>query len=108
MSRFKRITDLFTDGAVLDLTAALGREGAPEPVWVNKPNSFEKEEARKDGQAARAASLIRLRDPNNPEVQAVRLTLDEASDDELRDMIVRQDTDKDFLLASDDIEADPE
>lgn len=65
-SKFKRVTDLFNVGVELVLEEH-GDEG-PVLVWVNKLNSFEQEEARKDGAVGRAQVIMRLEDPDSEEM----------------------------------------
>ena len=59
-------------------------------VWVNKLNSFEIEEARRDGVAARGRRSWNWTKEDNPESLALKLTMDRWTLDELREYRVGQ------------------
>jgi hypothetical protein len=103
MDRLKRITDLFVEGTALEL----GRDsvGAPVVVWVNKLNSFEDDECRKDGLAARSEKLMEL-DEHHPDVMNARSQLAKWDRDQLVEQAAQQKYDEDYLAALDDIESE--
>lgn len=105
-SRLRRVTDLFVQGAEL----VLGQEddGTAILVWINKPNSFEVEEARRDAAAARADRIMELRAPDNAELIALNDTLEGWSNEEIVDARVNQQADEHWFQAAQDIEADKE
>lgn len=104
MDRLRRVTDLFVEGTEL----YLGNDDSNEPVviWVNKLNSFEVEEARRDGVSARGLRLLELENESSPEHQAMRNQLGRWSDDELREARVDQMSDELYLGVVNDLEAD--
>ena len=83
-SGLKRLTDLFVEG-----TEAFLGEGPDGPVviWMNKLNSFEVEEAGRDGVVRRSERMAEL-GPDSAEVRGTRVQLDLLSDAELREAIV--------------------
>jgi len=103
LDRLSRITDLFLEGK--ELHFGDDDTGKPILVWVNKLNSFEDEEARRDGSAARSMRLLALND-ENPEIMSAREELAEFTRAELVEIIAAQSFDEDYLLAIDDVEAD--
>ena len=68
--RLRRITDLFEEGVVVPLGEDLD---GPILLWVNKLNSFQVEEARRDGVARRGMRLAELGKPDTPERAAIVL-----------------------------------
>ena len=105
ISKIKRVMDLFVEGAVCDLGEDMDTQ-TRVLVWVNKPNSFEEEEARKDGLVARAIRLQELSDPENPTIAALRETCRGSERPALIDQLVQSKYEDDFIAAMDDIEAD--
>lgn len=105
LDRLSRITDLFLEGKEMDF--GVDADGKPIVVWVNKLNSFEDEEARRDGSAARSLRMLNLND-ENPEVQEARQELSELTREELVQIIAAQNFDEDYLLAVDDVESNEE
>jgi hypothetical protein len=105
LDRLSRITDLFLEGKEMDF--GVDADGSPILVWVNKLNSFEEEEARRDGSAARSLRMLGLSD-DNAEVLEARSELAELSRTELVQIIAAQNFDEDYLLAVDDVESDDE
>jgi hypothetical protein len=106
MTRLSRITDLFLEGTELYLGDD-DNTGEPIVVWVNKLNSFEEEEARRDGSAARALRLLEL-DNDNLEVQQARKEMEAWDVDTLRRSVTLQGAEEDYVLAMDDVQADEE
>lgn len=104
LDRVKRLTDLFLEGTEVYLGD--DDEGAPVVVWVNKLNSFEDDECRRDGIAARAERQMELSRPENPEAQSSRMAATRLEDDEMVSRIVEQRFDEDYLAAMDDAEMD--
>lgn len=105
MDRLKRITDLFVEGKELNLGD--DETGTPVLVWVNKLNSFEDEEARNDGMAARTERMLSLTD-DHPDVKLVTGQMADLDQQKLAEVAARQSYDEDYLAAMDDIDADPE
>lgn len=105
IERLSRITDLFLEGK--ELHFGDDADGSPVVVWVNKLNSFEDEEARRDGAAARSLRVLGLSD-DNPEIKNAREELGEFGKDELIQIVAAQSFDEDYLLAIDDVESEPE
>jgi len=103
VDRLKRITDLFVEGDVLVLGD--DESGTPVVIWVNKLNSFEDEECRRDGLAARAERLLMLTE-NHPEIVNISIQMDKWSHDDLVEQAARQKYDEDYLLSLDDIESE--
>jgi len=101
VDRLKRITDLFVEGTELNLGD--DETGTPVLVWVNKLNSFEDEEARNDGLAARTEKVLSLGD-EHPEIKMVRMHMTTWSKDKLVDFSVQQKFDEDYLAAMDDVD----
>jgi hypothetical protein len=103
--RLRRVSDLFNEGTEL----YLGQDGDQKPVvlWINKLNSFEVEESRRDGAVRRGERLAELSKPDSPEFEGLRATVALWSDDELREQIVKGKDDELMLKALDDLETDP-
>ena len=102
LDRLSRITDLFQEGREM----VFGEDDTgPIIVWVNKLNSFEEEEARRDGAAARSLRVLALGD-DSPEVRAAQSELGELTRSELVEIIAAQGFEEDYLLAIDDVESD--
>ena len=106
MSRLKRVTDLFIEGKVV----ALGNEedGTPILVWVKKPNSFESEEARRDGLAARSGRVLELREEDDPERLNLAEQVKKWDTDELITMRLSQEADEMWMNAVNEIRSDKE
>jgi len=105
LDRLSRITDLFLEGKEMDF--GVDADGLPIVVWVGKLNSFEEEEARRDGSAARSLRMLALNE-DAPEVREAREELGELTRTELIQIIAAQNFDEDYLLAVDDVESDEE
>ena len=103
--RLRRVTDLFVEGVPLHL--GTDDEG-PVYMWINKPNSFQIEEARRDGQAQRGAKMVTLGDPQNPRRQAIMAELGTWTMEALVDALAKQRADDVYLDVLNDIETDPE
>lgn len=103
MDRVKRIMDLFVEGR--ECVLGVDDDNVDVLVWVNKPNSFEEEEARADGMAARSERMMQLANPEHPEVQNVRQQMRELSDDDLLDAYVGTYFEEDYLLGVDDVDS---
>lgn len=103
-TRLRRVTDLFIRGQEVEVAPGVA-------VWVNKPNSFERDEADKDGRTGRQRRLLPLREPQDPEDRSDELQLayaatESLSTDELVTGAVSQNRSREYLLALDDIRAD--
>lgn len=106
MSRLKRITDLFVEGTEMPL--GIDDTGSPVVVWVNKLNSFETEEARRDGAARRGLRMAELGEEDNPERRGVVAEMALWSHDSLAERVVAQRADEIYLEAAQDLQTDPE
>jgi hypothetical protein len=104
--RLRRVTDLFVEGTEV----YLGDDEAGQPVviWVNKLNSFEVEEARRDGQARRGLRMVELGKEDNPERAGIVAEMALWDDDQLAKNYVGQKADEIDLEAYNDHYADPE
>jgi hypothetical protein len=101
--RSRRIEDLFVEGE----ECLLGQdETGPVVVWVNKVNSFDAEEARKDGAVERGRRIAELSKPDNVELLGIQAQVNSWDLERLADNRVQQQSDKLSLAALDDIEAD--
>src|SRR3954466_15236125 len=103
--RLRRITDLFEEGEVVPL--GMDTTG-PILVWINKLNSFQVEEARRDGVARRGMRLSELGRPDPPDGAALDSEVENMPLDELRQAWVNQQAEEMYLAALDDIDAEPE
>lgn len=106
LERIKRITDLFVEGTEVKLGE--DEAGTPVVVWVNKVNSFELEESRRDGLAARAEKIMELKDPQSPERKILEVQADSLSRDDMITATANRKYDEDYLHAMNDVESDPE
>jgi hypothetical protein len=99
----KQISDLFAEGA----EAYLGDDNAGKPVviWVNKLNSFEREEAQRDGIVRRAERLAQL-GPDSPETQSIKIEMQFWDDERLRNELVEGESDEIYLEALNNLSID--
>lgn len=102
--RLKRITDLFIEGREVEL--GYDEQNEPVLIWVNKPNSFEEEESRRDGLAARTEHMLELKDDAHPDVANVLSQLSGWDKGKLIQARVNQKYDEDFMQALNDLESD--
>lgn len=74
LAKLRRVQELFETGAI----ATVAADDEVVPFWIAKPNSFERDEAHKDGRAARARRVLRYdRDEDEQTVvEAQMLELD--------------------------------
>jgi len=105
VDRLKRITDLFVEGRELNLGD--DETGTPVLVWINKLNSFEDEEARSDGMAARTERILSLTD-DHPDIKLIVSQMSGWDIDQLAEYSASQRRDEDYLAAMDDIDAEKE
>lgn len=80
MDQLRRITDLFIEGR--EVFVGQDADG-PVLYWVNKLNSFQVEETRADGLAARGLAVVALSKEDNPELVALKTLMGNWSLDEL-------------------------
>jgi hypothetical protein len=101
--RYARVTDLFVTGTELVLD-----DGGGEPVlmWIQKPNPFEREEARKHGRVASARMTLALEDPDSDEMAVFRARSARATDQQLRDAIVEMKFSAQFVAAQNELRDD--
>jgi hypothetical protein len=106
IDKLKRVMDLFEEGQELVLNPDAPEGEAPALLWVNKPNSFEVDEARNDGIAARSLRIQRLKSGDDPAIRAFDLEIEPLANDDLTQRIVQNHFDTDYVLAMDDVETD--
>lgn len=104
--RLRRITDLFVEGTEVNLGD--DPQGNPVLIWVNKLNSFEVEEARRDGAARRGLRLAALADESAVERQAIAAEVALWNDEQLQTAWVNQKVEEFYLDAINDIETEEE
>ncbi len=101
--RLRRVTDLFVEGEEVFL--GLDETGDPVVIWVNKLNSFEIEEARRDGIVQRGLKMRDLAEEDNPERQAFFAEVRLLSDEGLRHAWVNQRVEELYLDVVDEVES---
>lgn len=106
IARLKRVTDLFVEG--IEVYLGDDDSGNPVVVWVNKLNSFEIEDARRDGVARRGERMAELGKPDNPERAGMEAEMATWTDEGLQRAWVTQKVDEVYLDVLNDIETDPE
>lgn len=103
-SRYKRITDLFTVGEVVQADP-----DDPEALlYVQKLNNFEQDEARREAQVVRARTVLALRQEGSDEVNALSDAVGRMPLDRLIDGIVSSKYTKHVGEASNSLHGDPE
>lgn len=103
LQELQQVTDLFVEGKECVL--------ATDPLkmlWVNKLNPFEREEAQRDGQAARARVILSMKDLESPEYLIFSGSLTEMLPEDMRDALADSKANEFFLAAVDSIRSDPE
>lgn len=105
LADLKRVTDLFVEGTEVPFD-----EHADPPVlmWVNKMNSFQREECQRDGLAARSRMVIATKESGSVDYLRFEAALSELDDEGLRTSVVDQDNNSRFLDAMDELKADPD
>lgn len=103
-SRLRRVTDLFVEGTTVNL--GMDEDGNAVLVWVSKLNSFETEEARRDGVVERGRRISELAKPDNPEHLSVLTDIRDWEPDELAEHMLEFDADKHYLEVIDDLQSD--
>lgn len=106
IARLKRVTDLFVEGTEVFLGYDDDRKAVL--IWVNKLNSFEIEEARRDGVARRGERMSQLGKPDNPERAGLEAEMATWSETQLQKAWVAQKVDEVYLDVLNDIETSPE
>jgi hypothetical protein len=101
----KRVTDLFVEGVEIVFD-----DNPEEPMllWMAKLNSFELEECRRDGAAARSRYILALEDPETPEGLVFEARLREIPTSQLIEELVslrRQEFINEAIIEA---QADPE
>lgn len=86
--RLRRVTDLFVEGVELPMGAE--SDGTPVVIWINKLNSFEQEEVRRDAVAKRGMRIATLSNEDNPELIALQATIKDWSSEQLAQARVNQ------------------
>lgn len=106
LDRLRRVTDLFVEGTERYL--GMDGDGKPILIWVNKLNSFEVEEARRDGLARRGERILSLTKPDSPERLAVEATIAAWTDEQLRVARVEQLAEDIYLDVINELDGDEE
>lgn len=106
MDRLRRVTDLFVEGT----ERYLGTDDQSKPIliWVNKLNSFETEEARRDGLVRRGERILQLSVEGSPERQSLKTSIAGWTDTELARARVDQLTEEIYLEVINDVEGEEE
>lgn len=104
LDRLRRVTDLFVEGTTVFLGTDDG--GKAVTIWVNKLNSFETEEARRDGMVRRGQRIMELAKEDNPEYLHMRSLVQGFSDGELREARVNQRSEEIYLDVVNELQAD--
>lgn len=102
----RRITDLFVEGEVVYLGDHPVTH-TPVVVWVNKLNSFEREECQRDGILRRSERLAELT-KGSPETRAVEVEMSFWSDEELVAKYVEGQASEIYLEALDNLSVRPD
>ena len=105
-ARLRRVTDLFIEGE--EILLGYDDDRKPVLIWVNKLNSFEIEEARRDGIVQRGLKMRDLAEEGNPERQAFYAEVRLLTDDALRKAWVNQRVEELYLDVLDDVEGSEE
>ena len=105
-ARLRRVTDLFVEGEEIYL--GTDEQGEAVLIWVNKLNTFEIEEARRDGITQRGLKMRDLADKDNPERAAFDAEVQLMSDEKLRQAWVNHHVEEMYLDVVNDIETSPE
>jgi hypothetical protein len=100
--KLRRIQDLFTRGREVVLDPGGGQDRVT--LWVAKPTAFEKDEAAKDGRAARAHRALAF-DRDEREQAMVIAHLAEAGVDQVIDEILDTRGNEHFVKALDELRA---
>jgi hypothetical protein len=110
LERLRRVTDLFVEGTEVVVRGLPQRTSDPEPVlvWVNKLNSFEMEEARKDAQVARSRLVMALRDVGSDEMALFQSNADTENQASIIAAMIAAKASTFFVSAMDSIKSDPD
>lgn len=106
IDRLRRVTDLFVEGTERYL--GMDQDHKPILIWVNKLNSFETEEARRDGLVRRGERILALSKDDNPERRSLEASLARWTDEELASARVGQVSEEIYLQVINDIESEEE
>lgn len=104
IDRLRRVTDLFVEGTERHL--GMDNENKPILIWVNKLNSFEVEEARRDGLVRRGERMMQLSKEESPERLSLKSSISRWTDDELAEARVNQVTEEIYLQVINEIEGE--
>lgn len=101
--RFKRVSDLFVDG-----TEVVLQEDPLVMVWVHKLNSFEDEEARRDGLAYRSLMLLQIerQGEDHSEISQFMMEYEAADHEGKAELLANLYSQEDLVLAIDDTDAE--
>lgn len=106
IGRLRRVTDLFIEGEEVFLGNDAGN--VPVVIWVNKLNSFEIEEARRDGIVQRGLKMRDLADPDSPERAAFDAEVRLMNDERLQQAWVNHHVEEMYLDVVNEIETSEE
>jgi hypothetical protein len=104
IDRLRRVTDLFVEGRECYLGMDEGNK--PVIIWVNKLNSFETEEARRDGMVRRGQRIMELSKEDNPEFVQLQATVHRWSDRELAERRVDQKSEEIYLEVVNELQSE--
>jgi len=98
-----RLTDLFVEG-----TEVVLQDDPTEPMllWANKLNSFEAEEARRDGQAARSRVVLALKEIGSAESDTFEAALTSFTAEQLVQELLGAKNSERFIDAIDSVQRD--
>lgn len=97
----QRVSDLFVEGKAVVL--GVDADDKPVIVWVNKLNSFEREESIRDGTVRRSERMAELAG-NSPEIQALHVEMSMWPDDELRKVVTDTYNDEIWMEAMNNLQ----
>ena len=102
LARLKRVSDLFVEGKEVVL-----QEDPVVMVWVNKLNSFEDDEARRDGLAFRSLQMIQIERSDGEHPAVASLVADYESNDRQgrADILANLYSQEDLLHAMDEVDS---
>lgn len=105
LADLKRVTDLFVEGMEVPFDV---NADPPVLLWVNKLNSFQREEAQRDGLAARSRMVIATRENGSVDYLRFEASLSELDEDGVLTALIDQGNNERFLEAMDELRTDPD
>lgn len=105
MSRLAKLTDLFQEGRVAELTTPAGDTVV---VWINKLSPFETEQCNHEGRIARARKMLAIREIGTPEYDLFKASAAASRPDAIIDALVSEKSNEHLVKAIRDLHSDPE